>query len=65
MSGYDKNSGKPRKKGIEMTKEQMLEIIKLLSALESWSFSAGQRMPDYLFERLDKSINELTEEVLK
>ena len=48
-----------------MTKEQMLEIIKLLSALESWSFSAGQRMPDYLFERLDKSINELTEEVLK
>jgi len=51
--------------GTEMTKEQMLEIIKLLSALESWSFSAGQRMPDYLFERLDKSINELTEEVLK
>ena len=48
-----------------MTKEQMLEIIKLLSALKSWSFSAGQRMPDYLFERLDKSINELTEEVLK
>ena len=48
-----------------MTKEQMLGIIKLLSALESWSFSAGQRMPDYLFEKLDKSIVELTAEVLK
>ena len=48
-----------------MTKEQYLELIKLLSALESWSFSAGQRMPDYLFEKLDKSIVELTAEVLK
>ena len=27
-----------------MTKEQLLELIKLLSALESWSFSAGQRI---------------------
>ena len=60
-----KIAAKDAKKEIEMTKEQILEIIKLLSALESWSFSAGQRMPDYLFERLDKSINELTEEVLK
>ncbi len=51
--------------GIEMTKEQMLEIIKLLSALESWSFSAGHRMPDYLFEKIDKAMDELTQEVLK
>ena len=48
-----------------MTKEQLLELIKLLSALESWSFSAGQRMPDYLFEKIDKSMGELTREVLK
>ena len=48
-----------------MTKEQMLEIIKPLSALESWSFSAGQRMPDYLFEKIDKSMDDLTQEVLK
>jgi hypothetical protein len=48
-----------------MPKEQMIELIKLLSALESWSFSAGQRMPDYLLEKLDKSMAELTQEVLK
>ena len=48
-----------------MTKEQMLELIKLLSALESWSFSAGQRMPDYLFEKIDRSVVELTREILK
>ena len=48
-----------------MTKEQLLELIKLLSALESWSFGAGQRMPDYLFEKIDKAMDELTREVLK
>jgi len=48
-----------------MTKEQLIELIKLLSALESWSFSAGQRMPDYLFEKIDKSMDELTQELLK
>ena len=31
-----------------MTKEQALEIIKLLSAMESWSFAEKHRMPDYL-----------------
>ena len=53
------------REGIEMTKEQLIELIKLLSALESWSFSAGQRMPDYLFEKIDKAMGELTQEVLK
>ena len=48
-----------------MTKEQMIELIKLLSALESWSFSAGHRMPDYFFEKIDKAMNELTQEVLE
>ena len=48
-----------------MTKEQLLELIKLLSALESWSFSDGQKMPDYLFEKIDKAMDELTREVLK
>ena len=48
-----------------MTKEQLLEMIKLLSALESWILSAGQRTPDYLFEKIDKAMDELTREVLK
>lgn len=48
-----------------MNKAQILEIIKLLSALESWSFSAAKSMPDYLFERLDNLIIELSDEILK
>lgn len=48
-----------------MTKEQILECIKLLSALESWGFSNNLRMPDYLLERLDVLLAELSAEVLK
>ena len=46
-------------------KKQVLELLKLLSALESWSFSSKTALPYYLLERLDLAINELTEEVLK
>jgi hypothetical protein len=48
-----------------VTKEQILEVLKLLSALEAWSFAEKHNLPDYLFERLDKSIEVLTEQVLK
>jgi hypothetical protein len=48
-----------------MTKEQAIELLKLLSALESWSFANGQRLPDYLHERLCSAIETLTAEVLK
>ena len=48
-----------------MNKEQALEIIKLLSALESWGFAQGKTLPDYLHERLCSIIDQLTVEVLK
>lgn len=48
-----------------MTKEQALQIIKLLSAVESWSFADKHRMPDYLYERIDEAIKVLEQEVLK
>jgi hypothetical protein len=48
-----------------MTKEQILEVLKLLSALEAWSFSNCQRLPDYLLEDLDKTIEVLTVKVLE
>ena len=48
-----------------MTKEQALEILKLLSALESWGFAANHPMPDYLHDRLCSVIDALTVEVLK
>lgn len=47
-----------------MTKEQALDLIRLLSALEAWSFSNNQRLPDYLLEDLSKAVNVLSAEVL-
>jgi len=48
-----------------MTKEQTLDVIKLLSALEAWSFAEKHRLPDYLLEDLDKAVEVLSAEVLK
>lgn len=48
-----------------MTKEQYLQIIKLLSAVESWSFADNHRMPDYLYERIEEAMTLLEREVLK
>ena len=48
-----------------MTRIEALEIIKLLSALESWSFSLKERLPDYLLEKIAASIEVLEKEVLK
>ena len=48
-----------------MTKEQILNALKLLSALEAWSFSNNNRLPDYLLEDLDRTIAEMGAEVLK
>jgi hypothetical protein len=48
-----------------MTKEQILDTIKLLSALEAWSFANQHRLPDYLLEDLDKTVEILSAEVLK
>ena len=47
-----------------MNKSQILEVIKLLSALESWSFSAGKPLPDYLGDRMDSAISELSDQIL-
>jgi len=48
-----------------VTKEQILDTIKLLSALEAWSFANNHRLPDYLLGDLDKTVEFLTKELLK
>lgn len=48
-----------------MNREQLLRIIKLLSALESWGFSNKQMFPDYLHDDLCRIMKELETEVLK
>ena len=47
-----------------MTKPQALDLLMLLSALESWGFSNGKVIPDYLLERLDVALAVLRDEVL-
>jgi len=47
-----------------MTKQQALDILLLLSALESWGFSNKQMFPDYLHERLADTMASLEKEVL-
>lgn len=41
------------------------EILKLLSALESWAYATGQRPPDYLMESIESAVKQLTNEILK
>ncbi len=48
-----------------MTREHLLEILMLLSALESWGFSNKQTLPDYLHDRLSEAMEVLSKEVLK
>ena len=48
-----------------MDKELALEIIKLLSALESWGFSTKQMLPDFMHDHLQSVVDRLSVEVLK
>jgi len=47
-----------------MNKQQILDLLMLLSALESWSFSEGKRLPDYLHDNLCTAVDCLTKELL-
>jgi len=49
----------------DMTKRDALNLIKLLSALDSWSFSTKTPFPDYLTEDLCVAVRKLEEIVLE
>ncbi len=48
-----------------MTKEDALNIIKLLSALESWAFSNKTMIPDYMHDDLCTLMKKLEAIVLE
>ena len=48
-----------------MTKEDALKTMMLLSALESWAFSQQSRLPDYLVEDIQRSMEVLERIVLE
>lgn len=45
-------------------REQAIDLLVLLSALESWSFAADHRLPESLAARLDAAVAALRAEVL-
>jgi hypothetical protein len=52
-------------KGMMMTKKEMLDILQLLSALESWGLVERQtRIPDYIHEALMSSAEILRKNIL-
>lgn len=48
-----------------MNKDELLELVKLLSAIEGWGFTEQKRLPDYLLERLNECVEKLCEEIKK
>jgi len=48
-----------------MTKQEMLKILRLLSALESASLVSKMALPDYLYEQLTAATEILEREILK
>jgi hypothetical protein len=48
----------------EFEKREALDLIKLLSAVESWSLSVKERMPDYLLDAISGEIEMLEKVVL-
>jgi hypothetical protein len=48
-----------------MTKEEALQAMMLLSALESWAFSTKNLLPDYLHEDLCIAVEKLEKIVLE
>ena len=55
----------PSTQKAHMDKKYLLALMRLLSALESWSFSVGQMLPDYLLDDLAKFTSLLEDQILK
>lgn len=47
-----------------MTKPEALDLLQLLSALESWGFSNNHRLPDHLHDMLLNSVDILRKGIL-
>ena len=48
-----------------MTKQELLRLMRLLSALESMMMLAEKRVPDYIHEDMQSCIEVLEMEILK
>ena len=47
-----------------MTKQELLALMRLLSALESWAWASKNPFPDYLDNQIAQSLDVLEREIL-
>ena len=48
-----------------MTTIELIGLIKLLSAIESWAMSQKEPLPDYLHDDISEALTNLTDQILK
>lgn len=48
-----------------MSRTDAVDLLMLLSALESWAMGQQQRLPDYLHERLADQVEKLRDVAIK
>jgi hypothetical protein len=48
-----------------MNREQMLDLLMLISALESWAMAQTARLPDYLLEDIGKAVGQLRAQLIE
>lgn len=47
-----------------MNKAELIELLKLLSQLEAWSFAEKHRLPAHILENMDNQVNMIMERIL-
>lgn len=47
-----------------MNKKEMLDLMRMISALESWAMSRSERLPDYLHEQIGSGTEMLERYIL-
>jgi hypothetical protein len=50
---------------LKIDKQKALDLLMLLSALESWSFATKESLPDYLHDRINTSVELLSAIILE
>ena len=48
-----------------MTTKELLALMRLLSAMESWAISRGERLPDYLQNDLAQNVALIERQILE
>jgi hypothetical protein len=48
-----------------MKRDEKIDLLMLLSALEAWSFASQNPFPDYLGEQVENTVNQIRDSMRK